>query len=147
MFVFPTTPTSPRRATSDVVRARLFEHRYAEREDAGSSPRLPAIDVAETDTCYTVTCDVPGLTKDQLKVSVRGRRVELETTDPAPTPTGAESSGKLLYRERATPRYARTVALPTEVDPENAVAKYENGVLILTLTKKVPTGATRLDIS
>lgn len=152
MLVFPTTHPSSRRLASELLRARLYDHqlhagreRAADRPDS-SAPRLPAIEVTETDTSYQVSFELPGLTKDQLKVSVLGRRVELETTE-ASSSARTEKRGKLLYQERSTPRYARTVSLPTEVEATNAVAKYENGVLLLTLAKKLPTGVTRLEIN
>jgi len=44
-------------------------------------------------------------------------------------------------------RYARTVSLPAEVDQTASQAKFENGVLTLTLAKKVPAGATQLKIA
>ena len=53
----------------------------------------------------------------------------------------------MLYRERGTAQYARTVSLPAEVDQSTSTAKFENGVLTLTLAKKVPTGATQLSIN
>ena len=46
----------------------------------------------------------------------------------------------MLYRERGAAQYARTVSLPAEVDPAASQAKVENGVLTLTLAKKVATG-------
>ena len=52
----------------------------------------------------------------------------------------------MLYRERTQARYARTVALPSEVDAASASAKFDNGVLTLALAKKVPTGATQVAI-
>jgi HSP20 family protein len=146
MFVIPPhLSPAPRRVSSDLARARFFDQLLAERQDASTTdaPRLPAIDVSETDTAYRVSFELPGLTREQLKVSVRGRRVELETTEPAAATAPEE---RVLYRERSTPRFARTVSLPTEVDPSAAVAKYENGVLNLTLTKRIATGATQLDI-
>ena len=53
----------------------------------------------------------------------------------------------MLYRERGLPRYARTVCLPAEVDQAASQAKVENGVLTLTLAKKVPTGAMQISVS
>ena len=152
MFVFPATlSTSSRRAASDLARARLFDHLWVERNTpAAPSPRVPAIDVAETDTTYRLSFEVPGLTREQLKVSVLGRRVQLETVDATPAPEAAEkaldAAERWLYRERTTPQYARTVSLPAEVDQTNAVAKYDNGVLTLTLNKKVAAGVTHLSI-
>ena len=53
----------------------------------------------------------------------------------------------MLYRERSSLRYARTVSLPSEVDQAASQAKFENGVLTLTLAKKVPAGATQIRIA
>jgi HSP20 family protein len=150
MFVIPThLSPAPRRVSSELARARFFDQLFTERRNvpATDAPRLPAIDVSETDTAYRLSFELPGLAKEQLKVSVRGRRVELETAEPAATTAGAAApEERVLYRERSAPRFARTVSLPTEVNPSAAVAKYENGVLNLTLTKRVATGATQLDI-
>ena len=121
--------------------------------------RVPSLDVTESDTAYTVAFDVPGVTRDQLKVTVEGRRVSIETVEPAKVEAveaSTEDAAKdapvvaaprVLYRERSSARYARTVALPAEVDQTASQAKFENGVLTLTLAKKVKTGATQLSIS
>jgi HSP20 family protein len=59
----------------------------------------------------------------------------------------AKNAPRVLYRERSNVRYARTVSLPAEVDQTASQAKFENGVLTLTLAKKVPAGATQLNIA
>jgi HSP20 family protein len=53
---------------------------------------------------------------------------------------------RALCRERGAARYARTVSLPGEVDATTSRARLENGVLTLSLPKKVGTGATRLSV-
>ena len=113
---------------------------------SGSSARTPAIDVAESDTAYTVTLDVPGVTREQLKVTIEGRRVGVETVE-ASADDSAKEGDRVLYRERGAARYARTVSLPAEVDQASSQAKVENGVLTLTLVKKVPTGALQISVS
>lgn len=129
---------------------RLFDESVVERS---TTVRTPALDVSETDAGYSLAFDVPGVTREQLKVSVEGRRVSIETVDvttPAADAQGAgmpkDAAPRVLYRERNVARYARTVSLPAEVDQASSSAKFENGVLTLTLAKKVPTGATQLAI-
>lgn len=145
MFVVPLSHS--RRAVSH-HRAidRLFDESI-DRLFGGSSAgsRTPAMDVIETDAAYSVVLDVPGVAKEQLKVSVEGRRVSVETVD-APA-SEAKTGERVLYRERTAARYARTVSLPAEVDQAASQAKFDNGVLTLTLAKKVPTGATQLQVS
>ena len=150
MFVLPLSRTAPR-ASFGRVADDSFDRFFANAVAATSS-RSPALDVSETDAAYTVAFDVPGVTREQLKVSVEGRKVSLETVDVAkPAEATADApkadAARPLYRERSTARYARTVSLPTEVDQSASQAKFENGVLTLTLVKKVPTGATQLAIS
>jgi HSP20 family protein len=144
MFVFPATLARPVASTT-LSRAidHLFNDRYS--VDSGQEPRVPALDVVESDTAYTLTLDLPGLSKDQVKVTVQSRRVSIE----AGTAKAAEAreGERVLYRERSAPVYARTVSLPAEVDQATSSAKFENGVLTLVLNKRVPTGATVLDIA
>ena len=137
---------------------RLFDESFDRLVGATPAPasRTPAMDVSESDSHYTISFDVPGATRDALKVSVEGRRVTLTTvaaTPTEPTEKAAEPAvetkpaDRTLYRERATPVFARTVALPVEVDQQASQAKFENGVLTLVLAKKVATGATQLQIA
>lgn len=148
MFVLPIARTSHRAAAPQFSRFidRLFD------ESVERTSRTPALDVSETDAGYSVAFEVPGVTREQLKVSVEGRRVSIETIDAATAPAATADQPKsdaprVLYRERSTARYARTLSLPAEVDQASSSAKFENGVLTLTLAKKVPTGATQISIS
>jgi HSP20 family protein len=146
MFVLPIARTSHRAAAPQFSRFidRLFD------ESLERTARTPALDVSETDAGYSVAFEVPGVAREQLKVSVEGRRISIETSDAA-TPTTADQpktdAPRVLYRERSTARYARTVSLPAEVDQASSSAKFENGVLTLSLAKKVPAGATQISVS
>lgn len=158
MFVLPISRTATRPVAPPFGRVveRLFDE-SVDRYFGGTArgTRTPALDVSESDTTYTVTFDMPGVTREQLKLTVEGRRVSLETveaaTEDVPEPTLAAdtarpAAARVLYRERAAARYARTVSLPAAVDPGTAQARLENGVLTLTLPKQVATGATRVAI-
>ena len=163
MFVLPLTRSiAPSRVVApSFVRAfdRLFDDSFDRHfGGAGDASRMPALDVSETDSHYVIALDVPGVSRDQLKVSVEGRRVSVETVaetkrdervadDTAVADAKKDAAPRVLYRERSSVRYARTVSLPTEVDQAASQAKFENGVLTLTLAKKVPAGATELSIA
>ena len=140
MFVFPTAT----RRVAPVALSRAIDHLFNDRALA-NEPRVPALDVTESDTAYTLSFDLPGLSKEQLKVTVQGRRVSIETSTTA---AGEAKEGeRVIYRERSAAQYARTVSLPAEVDQSTSTAKFENGVLTLTLAKRVPTGATQISIN
>ena len=53
---------------------------------------------------------------------------------------------KVLRSERYFGQVARSFALPADVDASQAKAKYDNGVLTLTLPKKQASNAQRLHI-
>ena len=149
MFVFPTSIPATRRA-SPATLSRAIDHLFNDRHlsDAPEQPRVPALDVTESDTAYTLSFDLPGLTKEQLNVTVQGRRVSVEAGAPTQAEAKEAKEGeRLLYRERSTARYARTVSLPAEVDQATSTAKFETGVLFWTRAKMVPTGATRISIN
>jgi HSP20 family protein len=163
MFVLPLSrsTTLARSPSFDRIIDRLFDEsfdRFLGNAKAAAATRTPALDVSESDTAYTLSFDVPGATRDALKVSVEGRRVTLTTTSAAtaaapadgkdaPPAAAAKPADRPLYRERATPVFARTVSLPVEVDQQASQAKFENGVLTLVLAKKVASGATQLQIA
>ena len=152
MFVLPLARPVQRTSAPQFSRFidRLFDESFDRAAAAPVQSRTPALDVSETDAGYSVAFEVPGVTREQLKVTVEGRRVSIETVDvttDAPADQPKDAAPRVLYRERSAARYARTVSLPAEVDQASSSAKFENGVLTLTLAKKVPTGALQISIS
>lgn len=102
------------------------------------------VDVKESDAGYVVQAEVPGVSKDEIQVSLDGGvvtlRAEIKQQD-------SQSSGeKVLRSERYYGAVARSFQLPAEIDQAQAKAKYDNGVLTLTLPKKLPSAAQRLAI-
>lgn len=113
--------------------------------DAADTARTPALDISEDDKAYSVTVDMPGVAKEAVKVRIEGRRVHIETaTAEAAAPT---DGSRVLYRERRAACYARSFALPVEIDPAQSTARFENGVLTLTLVKRVADNGGQLTIN
>lgn len=148
MFFVPASATLHRRAFQRPLGASAAARpivcgSVAAPEGASRAPRL---DVVESDDAYSVVLDMPGIAKDQLDVQVDGRRVTVSTRAAADTPaSGAEQ--RILYRERGTAPYARSVTLPDEVDNTQSQARLENGVLTLTLAKRAATRATQIQVN
>jgi len=106
--------------------------------------RSPALDVAETDTGYEVVLDVPGVTKEDVKVSIEGRRVTVQAkTDRSDE---KKDGDRIVYRERAAARFARSFTLPVELDQATSGAKLDNGVLTLTLAKRAANGSSQITV-
>lgn len=103
------------------------------------------IDVTESDGAYLVKADVPGVAKEDIDVSINGNQVAISAE------VKRESKSKDDEREICTERYFgkvyRSFALPGEVDNAKANARYENGVLTLSLPKLGNGGARKLTVS
>lgn len=137
MFVIPMTRPS-------AEFSRRVERLFSVDPDAVAL-RSPALDVSETDAAYTLQLDLPGVAKEAVKINIEGRRVNIDAEQTKP---GAAADGsQVLYRERAVTRFSRSLSLPKEIDQTASNAKLENGVLTLTLAKRVPTGSGQLSVS
>ena len=102
------------------------------------------MDVTETDKAYRVTIDMPGIKKEDIDVSVEGNQVSVSAEVKREQSSDNE---KEVYSERYTGKAYRAFTLPSEVDSSGAEARYDGGVLILTLPKKVGTGSKHLPIN
>ena len=112
--------------------------------DALPSPAQIKVDVKDGDNAYTVLAEVPGVAKDDIHISLDGSvvtlRAEVKQED------SQTKDDKVLRSERYYGSVARSFQLPQDIDAGSAKAKYENGVLTLTLPKKQANTAQRLRI-
>ena len=108
------------------------------------SPAQIKVDVKETDKGYTVEAEVPGVSKDEIHVSLDGNVVTLRAEVKQEDRQGSDE--KLLRSERYFGAVSRSFQLPMDIDQAQAKAKYDNGVLTLTLPKKLANGSQRLTI-
>lgn len=103
------------------------------------------IDVTENDHSYAVKAEIPGVSKDDIDVSIDGSQVSISAE------VKRESKKKDDERQICTERYYgqiyRSFSLPNEVDSAKANAHYENGVLTLTLPKKENGSAHKVTVS
>lgn len=119
--------------------------RFARQVTADDGARSPALDVAETDTGYEVVLDVPGVAKEDVKVSIEGRRVTVQAENGRLA--DKKDGDRLVYRERAAARFARTFTLPAELDQASSGARLDNGVLTLTLAKRTANGGSQITVN
>jgi HSP20 family protein len=103
------------------------------------------VDVKETGDAYTVHAEIPGVPKEDIQVAVDGNVVSLRAEIKQQDSTGQDE--KSLRSERYFGAVSRSFQLATDIDQTRAKAKYDNGVLTLTLPKKAAmSGAQRLTI-
>lgn len=145
MFIVPST-----RDTRQLT--RLFDDAFdrflgqvAMPAAEGVASRSPALDVAENARGYTVKLEMPGVAREDVKVSIDGRQVTVQAQSPHPEerPDGE----RVVYRERSVSSYARTFTLPAEIDQAEAGARLEHGVLTLTLPRRGARSAAQITVS
>ena len=111
------------------------------REGRETEPQIK-MDVKEIDGKYLVNAEIPGVSKDDIHVTVEGNRVSISAE--AKQEKEAKEGERLICCERSYGMASRSFSLADEVDQSQIQAKYDNGVLELTLPKK--PGATRKEI-
>lgn len=91
------------------------------------------LDIFEDDKAYIVKAEMPGVSKDDIRISIDGNQVVIT----AEVKKEQEDEGRNALRcERFYGQMYRSFTLDSPVDEEKADAKYEGGVLKLTLPKK-----------
>jgi HSP20 family protein len=104
---------------------------------------LPAIDVCEDDAHYVVSAELPG---------VRREDVTVELVEGVLTIQGEKRSEREHERERqrSTERFfgafTRSLALPSDADPERVDATFQDGVLTITIGKRVEQKPRIIDV-
>jgi HSP20 family protein len=115
--------TAPAAFSHPLRRPGLTAHsRSVERllNDALYGARQSGATFTQDDNSFTLSLDMPGISKEQLRITLDGAVVRVQTKDDAPR------------------SYRTAYELPQEVDNTLSEAKLENGVLTLKLAKKVP---------
>lgn len=103
----------------------------------------PAVDIKETDDAYLIEAELPGLSKEDVKVTVddgvltiQGERKQEE-----------ESSDKKIHRvERFYGSFMRRFSLPDNVDEGSVKARFKDGVLTLSVKKAEPKEPKAIEV-
>jgi HSP20 family protein len=97
-----------------------------------AAPASPVLNVWEDENAVFAEVDLPGIDPAKLEITVtEGNQLTVQGERVAPTISGVS----WIRQERPFGKFTRVVELPTLVNAENVDAKYENGVLRLTLPK------------
>ena len=105
---------------------------------------LPTIDVAESETHFEVMVDLPGLKPEEVHVELKegdlwisGKREEKK-----------EEKGKTYHRvERHHGEFRRVLPLPSTIDADQIDAKFESGVLKITIPKTEESKAKHIEVT
>ena len=99
-----------------------------------SEPEMK-MDLTEDDKAYYLKAEIPGVRKEDIHVAIDGN--EVSVTAEMKKETEEKKGATVLRSERYYGRWSRNFTLGNTVEESKAEAKYTDGVLMLTLPKKV----------
>jgi HSP20 family protein len=93
----------------------------------------PNVDITESETGYMIKADLPGIAKEDIKVSVEDNTLSI--SGEKKHEHEKKEKNRYYHLERSYGRFCRAFTLPAHVDGKNIEAKYANGVLEVYLKK------------
>lgn len=105
---------------------------------------VPPVDIRETDEAYVVMADLPGFTKEDVEITLEDSVLTLTGSRQW---DGAEQPQSYRRVERAYGEFSRSFNLPAQVDADQVKAKFDNGVLTVTVPKTAEARPRRIAVA
>ena len=99
----------------------------------GRQLNIPSVNITENKDEYNVSLAVPGMKKDDFKIDVDGNMLTISCEKDE---TKEEKDKRYTRKEYSYSSFSRSFTLPDEVNREKIDAKYEDGLLRLSLPRK-----------
>lgn len=107
-------------------------------------PATITVDVKEDEKAYTVEAEMPGVSKEDIHVHVEGNQVSIVAEKKQEKEV--KEGDRVLRSERYYGKVSRAFQVASDLDDAAATAKFENGVLHLTLPKKAAAATKRISV-
>lgn len=124
----------------------LFRGFFVRPVDMNTPATAPAIrmDVTEQPKAFAVHAELPGVKKEDIHVHIEGNQVSI--TAEVKQEKEVKEGDRLLRSERYFGQVSRSFQLAQDIDDTQATAKFNDGVLELTLPKRAAIASKRLNI-
>ena len=113
-------------------------------KQVGSSWHHMKINVVENDKTYEVSADLPGVSKENIHVNLDHNVLRIAAERKY---ENEKKDNNYLVSEKRYGSIERTIALPEKCDADSVKAKFENGVLNLSFSKKPEAQKKQITIS
>jgi HSP20 family protein len=104
---------------------------------------FPLVNILEDADNLYLTAELPGLTPEQLDISIKGETLTLKGQKTA---TDSEDNLNYHRKEREAGSFSRSLALPVKVKTEEVSAGFKNGILTVTLPKATEARAHQIAV-
>ena len=126
--------------------ARFFEsflNEAAQGEEVSNRGWVPPVDIQETTDGYRLQAELPGLTKDDINITLENNVLRLSGERKFERDAKKENFQRI---ERTYGTFSRAFALPQQVNSEKVQAAFENGVLTITVPKAEQAKPRKIEI-
>lgn len=107
---------------------------------------IPQMNVAETDTEFEVTVALPGMSKDDIDISLDNNVLTI-SGERKYEKDGEENGRRYRVVETRYGKFNRSMTFPNIIDNDKTEAKFENGELIITIPKVKEKAGRKIEIS
>lgn len=111
---------------------RFFRGGVQDDTELATSTFIPAVDLVEKDDEYVAKIELPGVSKDEVKITLQDNLLTIRGEKKEEK----ETKGSNYHRiERSYGSFQRSFTLPTSVKNDKVDAQYKDGILTVTLPK------------
>lgn len=123
---------------------RPAEREEIDRELLKGADWTPPADISETESAYLIRADLPGVSKNDVKVSVQDGMLSIQ----GERRRNEEEKGRKFHRvECSYGSFARSFRMPADTDESSVKAEFKEGVLSITLSKSEKARPKAVSIS
>jgi len=108
-----------------------------------NNPNSPKVDILENDESYMLSVEVPGISKDDIKIWIEKNL--LIVSGEKKNSYGEKDTRH--YGERRFGKFERSFWIPEDANRENVKAEFENGILNVTVSKAPKAKPQEIKIS
>lgn len=122
---------------------RLFRDVFAGHPALGAgrpAARYPAVNASEDEKNYHVEAELPGWEQKDLNLSVIGNELTLSGNREE------EQEREIYHQERWSGDFSRVIRFPVEIDDSRVTARYDKGVLYVTLPKAAAALPRKIEV-
>lgn len=124
--------------------ARMFDSVFNAMQGEETRSWVPPVDIQETGEAYLFHAELPGLTKDDINITLENNVLRVSGERKPEKDVKKESYHRI---ERTYGTFTRTFTMPTQVDSDKVLAAFANGVLTVTVPKSERAKPRKIEIS
>lgn len=116
----------------------------SDREMLAVADWMPSVDISETDSAYLVKAEIPGVKKEDVKVTIEDGMLTIQ----GERKQEKEEKGKKYHRiERSYGSFTRSFRVPDDADESAVKAEFKDGMLNITLNKSKKSRSNAVNVA